>query len=258
MGAAPKAGCRAAVGGGGVGGTRPHWTGTSSVGAGWSWALKPPGPCHSLFLGLDLGLPSFLGHFKALHGEGWGHCAADQGPFTQTQGVLPLAPLDDNLRALAGPDVGAEDNIPHGGAIIVRERQSQRRASVVVPGLDGIEDAMPVREARLALEKIVDTCAEGSAVSRARRVPECLNKVALFGVRAEVQGRNNVLCGPLLLLGHWTGPFVSRTGLDWTGLDWTGRELGWAGLDRIGRAVAEGQSFSLCVRIGKDEDVGMD
>lgn len=101
-------------------------------------------------------LPSWFCHLKVLEVETRRDRAADERPVTQRLGVLPFSPLHDDLWSLAVAHVGPEKHVADRFAVVPGERESERGSGIVMPDLDGVEDAMPMRQACLALEEVVD------------------------------------------------------------------------------------------------------
>lgn len=119
--------------------------------------------------------PSLLGHLELIHSKSRRNRTSHEGPVAQAYSVLPLAALDDDLGTLALQDVLAEHGVTHGGAVVPRQREPERGAGVVVPDLDRAEHAMPMRQARLALQQVVDARAVGATVGGGLRVAEGLD-----------------------------------------------------------------------------------
>lgn len=147
----------------------------------------------SLVLSSPLGLPARRGHLESRKLKARRDGAPDQRPVPQGARVLPLPALDDGLRALAVPEVGPKNHVADGRAVVPRQREPKRRAGVVVPRLDGVEHAVPVRRPCLALEQVVDVGAGRAALGRRLGVPERLDVVALFGMGSQVERRDDVL-----------------------------------------------------------------
>lgn len=149
---------------------------------------------HFRSLPFTLGFPARLSHLKALKREGGRNRTPDKSPLAETDGMLPLVALHDDLRPLASAEVGAEDDIANGRAIIPGQREPERRTRIVVPDLDGVAHAVPVRETCRALQEVVDAGAVGAvvlvfavAVGERLGVPEGLDVEPLFWVRGQVQ-----------------------------------------------------------------------
>lgn len=81
------------------------------------------------------------GEFEAREFKGWGHRASNKCPIPERLRLLPMALLDDALRAFAVQHIRAE---PQGGPGAMRwcGREHERGAGVPVPDLDGV-NTMP-------------------------------------------------------------------------------------------------------------------
>lgn len=131
----------------------------------------------------------------------------DQRPVAVGAGALPHVLGHDNLRPLLDPlveDVGPEDVPLTRGTIVPRQRERQRRASVVVPHLVRVE-LVPDGLARVALEQVVDEGADG-AVVHPHGVLERLDEVALFGVGHEPELFDDLLRAVVLLVDRLPVP----------------------------------------------------
>src|SRR6185437_7876107 len=92
------------------------------------------------------------------------------------------------LRQLARGEIGAErDAAP---SAVVGDLQGQRVAGIIMPDLDRI-DAVPVR-ALAARQQEIDRGGKGAAIGIAVRVAKRLAVVAAFGMRLELEPRDDV------------------------------------------------------------------
>ena len=134
-------------------------------------------------------LPARWSKLKPLEAESWSDCAANERPVAERFRRLPGICWHGGLRPLAIREVGSEAD-RFDGCSILRDAQSERRAGVEMPDLNGI-NAVPVR-ALAALQQKVDGGRTGAAVGTGL-VAKGLAKMPTLGMRRKPEQADDLL-----------------------------------------------------------------
>ena len=156
----------------------------------------PPPEAPSLQNSLARDVETRRGQRESVKAEPRRHGATHKCPVAGGVGRLPMAFGNDDLRRIASHEIGTKPEICHWAVVRCGDAQNQWRARIPVPDFDGIH-MVPMAVLTLG-EQEIDASPRGPPGVFGH---PSLAVIAAFGMRRQVQVRDDVLCVHVHRLG---------------------------------------------------------